>query len=100
MPLREWKPSPRDATSFAAFRWFANAIENDSMELYATDRDTYEHIEHVLRSTLKQLAELRIRFAIPQEEDGCPDGWILCNGVCAPSCDMLEAAGAAAESQK
>lgn len=100
MPPREWKPSPNDATSFAAFRWFANAIENDSMELYATDRDTYEHIQQVLRRTLKQLASLRTKFAIPQEDDGCPDGWLLCNGVCAPSCDILGEAGAAVESQK
>ena len=49
MPPREWKPSPKDATSFAAFRWFANAIENESLELYATSRETYEHIEAVLR---------------------------------------------------
>jgi hypothetical protein len=92
MPPREWTPSPKDATSFAAFRWFANAIENESMELYATSRETYEHIESVLRNTMKELAELRVKFALGADENGCPDGWILCNGVCAPSCDNLEAA--------
>jgi hypothetical protein len=97
MPLSEWKPSANDVTSFAAFRWFANSIENESMELYATDRNTYEHIEHVLRNTLARLAALRIKLALPPEDD-CPDGWLLCNGVCKPSCDNLELA--APERQK
>ena len=96
--LRGSKPSPNDATSFAALRWFANTIENESMELYATDRETYERIEHVLRSTLRSLAALRIKLARPPD-DGCPDGWVLCNGVCKPSCDDLELAAAPHDSK-
>ena len=91
MPPTESTPSPNDATSFAAFRWFANSIENESMELYATHRDTYEHIEQILRSTLRRLAALRTTLALPPNDE-CPDGWILCNGVCKPSCDNLEIA--------
>ncbi len=86
----KWQPSPNDTTAYAAFRWFANSIENDSMELYATDRDAFEQIEHVLRDTLHQLADLRARLVRPDGD--CPDGWILCHGVCAPSCDPLDAA--------
>jgi hypothetical protein len=92
MPVREWKPSPNDVTRFAAFRWFANSIENESMELYTTNRETFEAIEHILRRTMRDLARLRGQFAIPPDENGCPDGWILCNGVCAPSCDNLDVA--------
>ncbi len=90
MPLRQWKPSPNDATSLAAFRWFANAIENSSMSLYATNPEAYKPTEEILRSALKQLRDLRQQFSIPQEEDGCPDGWLLCNGICMPSCETLE----------
>ena len=92
MPPKEWKPSSKDATSFAAFRWFANAIENESLELYNTDRSTYESIEHVLRSTMRQLALLRDKTALPPGDEECPDGWVLCGGVCKPSCDNLELA--------
>ncbi len=89
MPPTKWQPSPNDTTSFAAFRWFANSIENDAMELYATDRGTYEQIEEVLRHTLKDLAALRGKLALPPGNDDCPEGWVLCNGVCAPSCDLI-----------
>ena len=87
----KWQPSPNDTTAYAAFRWFANSIENDSMELYATHRDAFEQIEHVLRDTLKELAGLRKKLVQPPDGD-CPDGWILCHGVCAPSCEGLGAA--------
>ena len=94
MPPTKWQPSPNDTTSFAAFRWFANSIENDAMELYATDRGTYEQIEEVLRHTLKDLAALRGKLALPPGNDDCPEGWVLCNGVCAPSCDLIGGAAA------
>ena len=85
---RTWEPSAADGMSLAAFRWFANMIENFSIELYATDRESYEEIEVVLRNTLKALKRVRADFAISQEENGCPDGYVLCHGVCAPSCEM------------
>ena len=28
-----------------------------------------------------------MNFAVPDEDNGCPDGYVLCHGVCAPSCD-------------
>jgi hypothetical protein len=74
--------------SLAAFRWFANTIENFAIELYATDRDSYEEVEGVLRNTLKELQRVRRGFLVPQEENGCPDGYVLCDGVCMPSCDV------------
>jgi hypothetical protein len=92
---REWNPSPRDAMSLAAFRWFANTIENFAIELYATDRDSFPEIERVLRGTLTELKATRVRFAVPEEENGCPDGWVLCDGVCAPACDFLAAESSA-----
>jgi hypothetical protein len=74
--------------SLAAFRWFANTIENFAIELYATDRMSYPEIEGVLRNTLKELKRTRKAFMVSEEENGCPDGYVLCNGVCAPSCDF------------
>lgn len=97
MAVRKWEPSMKDATSLAAFRWFANTVENYSIELYATRPELYPEIEHVLRHTLRHLANLKGINSISAEENGCPDGYIWCNGVCAPSCDgIVEAAEASA----
>jgi hypothetical protein len=75
--------------SLAAIRWFANALENDAVELYATNRESYQRIEAVLREALHGLVMVREEFQITAEENGCPDGYVICNGVCAPSCEGL-----------
>lgn len=87
---RKWEPSPNDAISLGAFRWFANALENAALELYATDRESYRHIERILRNALKEMSQTRMEFAVSQEENGCPDGYLLCeDGLCKPSCDWI-----------
>jgi hypothetical protein len=73
--------------SLAAFRWLANTIENFSIELYATDRESFPAVEQILRNTLKELRHARKQFGLSAEDD-CPDGYVLCHGVCSPSCDM------------
>ena len=85
--MRTWEPSPTDAMSLAAFRWFANALENASVELYATNRASYKQIEEVLRHALKDLGAVQKQYAVTPEENGCPDGYVLCHGICAPACD-------------
>ena len=84
---RKWEPSARDGMSLAAFRWFANTIENFAIELYATNRDTYPEVESILRNALEELKAVRIQFPLGVADD-CPDGYVLCHGVCAPSCDF------------
>lgn len=84
---RRWEPSAGDGMSLAAFRWFANTIENFSIELYATNRDAYPEVESVLRNTLEELKAVRTRFPLGVSDD-CPDGYVLCHGICAPSCDF------------
>ena len=88
---REWKPSSEDAISLAAVRWLANSIENLSIELYATNRESFPDIERVLRGTLEKLRGVRAQFAVSEEENGCPEGYVLCHGICAPSCDDVDA---------
>ena len=89
---RQWEPSPKDAMSLAAFRWLANSIENFSIEAYATDRQSFEAVEAVLRNTLKEIKRVRQSYAASAEES-CPDGYVLCHGVCAPSCEEMNLAG-------
>lgn len=91
---RVWDPSPKDAISLAAFRWFANTIENCAIELYATERKSFKEVERVLRATLRELERIRVSHVIPEEENGCPDGYVLCHGICRPSCDDVEAVAA------
>jgi len=79
-----YKYSPADATSLAAIHWLSNAIENVSIELYATSPSTFPKAEKVLRACLKKLALLKIKpVGTP---DDCPDGYELCGSVCKPSC--------------
>jgi hypothetical protein len=85
---RQWEPSPKDAMSLAAFRWLANTIENFAIEAYATDRQSFEAVEAVLRDTLKRVRQSYTVSA----EDSCPDGYVLCHGVCAPSCEEMDLA--------
>ena len=89
---RTWEPSLKDATSLAAFRWFANTIENKSIALYVTKRETYKPIEDILRRVLRELDDLKKQHAVTEEENGCPDGFVVCDGVCQPSCDGEDSA--------
>ena len=88
--MRTWEPSSKDASAIATFRWFANALENEALELYMTDRRHFAHIESVLRRTLKEMSDTQQKSRLTEEEDGCPDGWVLCDGICKPSCDPIE----------
>lgn len=85
--MRTWEPSSNDAMSLAAFRWFANTLENVAIEVYATKRESFDQIENVLRHALEDMGRLKKQYQVSQEENGCPDGYVLCNGVCAPVCD-------------
>lgn len=89
--MRKWEPSPNDAINVAAFRWFANQIENQALEVYATDRMHFAKLEELLRNTLREMGAIRQKAFVAQDENGCPDGWLLCDdGLCKPSCDGIE----------
>jgi hypothetical protein len=79
-----WEYSPKDALRLAAIRWYANTIENLSIELYATNPVTFEETEVVLKETLGRLRLQRQQIGAPPD---CPDGYELCGGLCVPSCD-------------
>ena len=96
--MRIWEPSSKDATAIAAFRWFANALENEALEVYMTDRRHFERIEHVLRRAVKELSNIRQNAMVAEDENGCPDGWLLCDGVCKPTCDGIESNASATNS--
>ena len=87
-------PETNDALKLAALRWFTIELERYSIEIYASDRTNYPALEGVLRKALTELkafgrpAEATSSKRGLQEEQECPDGYILCrDGLCAPMCD-------------
>ena len=84
MTTRNWNPSPADAMSLAAIRWFACTLEALAIELYATDRTTYPRIEQILRDALKELNATPVKGILHDED--CPDGYVRCGDVCRPAC--------------
>lgn len=82
-----WAPSPDDAMSLAAIRWFACVIETYSIELYATNPSTYKHTEKILRDAVRKLGLQRLKVGAGLTEDDCPPGYRMCDGICKPSCE-------------
>ena len=97
MATQNWSPSPTDATSLAAIRWFACTLEATAIDIYATDRDAYPLVEQVLRHALSQLRDLPIRNI--SGDDVCPDGYVMCGIWCKPAC-FMDAASASSGSSK
>ena len=83
----KWAPSPNDAMAMAAIRWFACVIETYSIELYATNPSTFANTEEILRETVKKLGLQRIKAGQGLDEDDCPPGYRLCDGICKPACE-------------
>ena len=78
-------PRANDAERLAALRWLAMRIEQLCIELYVTDRDTFNDIEDSLRAEVRRLQAMAPVRPIAGEE--CPDGYVLCrDGLCAPMC--------------
>ncbi len=82
-----WAPSPDDAMSLAAIRWFACVIETYSIELYATNPATYKHTEKILREAVRKLGLERLKAGQGLSDEDCPPGYRMCDGICKPSCD-------------
>jgi hypothetical protein len=81
-----WEAHRDDAIRLAALRWFALTIEKTAIELYATDKKaTYPKMVTILRKTVAEMNDLRDDSR--EEEDGCPMGYVLCDGLCVPACD-------------
>ena len=84
----KWAPSSNDAMAMAAIRWFACVIESYSIELYATNPTTFEHTENILRATVKELGMQKEKQRRLKAEDDCPPGYLFCDGLCKPACDL------------
>ena len=84
-----------DAQRLAAIRWLAMKIEQVSIEVLVTDRDKFNAIEESLRDEVNRLKQLA-RPEPPVAGEDCPEGYVLCDGLCAPMCDSNNTAKASA----
>ena len=75
----------KTAEQMAAIRWLAMKIEQVSIEVLVTDRDKFDAVEASLRDEVNRLKRIGRPEGIAAED--CPDGYVLCDGLCAPMCD-------------
>jgi hypothetical protein len=86
----KWEAAPDDAIRLAALRWFALQLESMAICIYATNPKSYLEMEDVLKTSLRRLRGIKKTFAIADDDDGCPDGYVRCkDGTCAPACDGI-----------
>jgi hypothetical protein len=81
---QKWSPSPADTMSLAAIRWFACRLESTAIEIYATDRATFNEIEGALTAALETISAINVKR--PLVEEDCPEGYKMCDGLCRPAC--------------
>lgn len=88
-----------DAERLAALRWLAMKIEQIAIEVFVTDRGKFSQIEDSLRDEVQLLKQIG-RPLKPHDDDDCPDGYVLCRGLCAPMCDGMNQAAASGKKGK
>lgn len=75
------------AYALAAIRWYVISLEKLSNDIYVTDKAKYEQVLGVLKSAFKEMGGVRKSLAVAME--GCPPGYVNCNGACLPDCDQM-----------
>jgi hypothetical protein len=83
-PKAGLRPS-NDALNIAAIHLLALQIEQVATEVYVTDPDRFEDVLAMMR---EQVGALRgsTPTSFSDNDDECPEGWILCDGLCMPMC--------------
>lgn len=75
---------PIDPLVLSMIRWFANAIENRSIEKYWIARKNSPEIRRILTETLEQLTQLPNSYEGISNEEECP--WDCPGPPCTPMC--------------
>jgi hypothetical protein len=81
----DWIAKPEDAIALAALRWYALTIDKLCIEIYATDRRKFMALEALLKSQVTDLLEFA-KDTTQGDEDECPEGFVMCDGLCKPAC--------------
>jgi hypothetical protein len=82
---QDWVAKPEDAIALAALRWYALTIDKLCIEIYATDRRKFTALEAKLKAQVTALVKFA-KGVTAADEDECPDGYVMCDGLCKPAC--------------
>ena len=90
--MSKWTPSEDQAAlTLAAIRWYATSSEKLASDIYITRKSMYPDAEAILKNAFRELGRVRKSMTHAMaEEDGCPPGYVNCNGACLPDCDPME----------
>ena len=90
--MSKWTPQDdQTALTLAAIRWYAISIEKLATDIYITRKSLYPDAEAILNQAFEQLGRVRKSMSLAQAEaEGCPPGYVNCNGACLPDCDPME----------
>ena len=90
--MTKWSPQNDDPVmTLAAIRWYAISIEKLAQDIYVTRKGLYPEAETILREAFHALGRVRKTMSMAQaDEEGCPPGYVNCNGACLPDCDPME----------
>jgi hypothetical protein len=83
-------PQDEVALKLAALRWYAISLEKLANDIYITDREKFHRIDEILKHAYRELAAVRKEFTkAATDEDGCPPGYVNCDGICLPDCESM-----------
>ena len=90
--IKKWSPdNDQPVMTLAAIRWYTMSIEKLANDIYITRKTLYPEVELALRTAFESLGRVRKTMSVQQaDEDGCPPGYVNCNGACLPDCDPME----------
>jgi len=74
-----------DALNIAAIHLLATQLEQVATEVYVTNPDRMKDVLAMMRADVEALRSLAPKTLSDNDED-CPEGWILCDGLCMPIC--------------
>lgn len=81
---RKSRPT-NDALNIAAIHLLATQLEQVATEVYVTNPARMKDVLAMMRADVEALRGLAPKTMSDNDEE-CPDGWILCDGLCMPMC--------------
>jgi hypothetical protein len=82
-------PHDETALKFAAIRWYVISLEKLANDLYITDREKFYEVDRILKHAFQELGKIRQSLKGVTMQEGCPPGYVYCDGICLPDCDPM-----------
>lgn len=90
--MSKWTPQQdQTALTLAAIRWYTISLEKLANGIYITHPERYPDVSEILQRAFRELGRVRKTMsAVAPGDEGCPPGYVDCNGACLPDCDPME----------